>query len=192
MSHRPVLIDHDDWFSFILAQYLAEASGAEPMVLHHRNNTLEDLKRLQPTHLIFSPGPGHVENPEDFDLDRSAFEEFQSQIPILGVCLGHQGIAHHLGATVVQAPQIMHGKQSQVHHSGEGIFKDLPSPMTVMRYHSWVVKNLPPNLKTTATSEDSCVMAFEHLQKPIFGVQFHPESVGTENGILLLKNFFKI
>ena len=189
---RPILIDHDDSFTHILAHYLAEASGVTPLIFHHQKNTLEDIKRAEPSHLIFSPGPGTVENPEDFALDRLALQEYEGQIPILGVCLGHQGIAHHYGAQIVSTPLVMHGKQSLVQHQGEGIFKKLPNPLTVMRYHSLAVENLPTNLKITATSDDGVVMAFEHLQYPIFGVQFHPESVGTENGILLLQNFFKI
>lgn len=187
---KPVLIDHDDSFTFILAHLIAEACGVEAVVLNHRESSVEEVKALKPSHLILSPGPGNPTKKEDFLMGAELLETFKDEIPILGVCLGHQGMGSFGGAKVERAPIVMHGRTSELHHTKTGLFKGLPEPLTVMRYHSLCLTDLPPELEATAWSEDETVMAFQHKNLPLFGVQFHPESLASEHGLRLLKNFF--
>ena len=181
---RPVIIDHDDSFTYILASYFPNA-----LVLNHKKTSLGEVESLSPTHLILSPGPGNPENPSDFAIGHELISAFEKRIPILGVCLGHQGIAAHYGARVTHAPKAMHGRKSKITHSGSGIFSDLPSPFEVMRYHSLQVTELPEILEVTAKSEDGVIMGFKHRELPIFGVQFHPESFQTEEGEKIMRRF---
>lgn len=188
---RLLLIDHDDSFTFILAQMLGASAGVLPKVLNHKTASLEEIRAYQPTHLILSPGPGSVENPGDFAIGQALLDEWAGRIPILGVCLGHQGIAAHFGGRIIHAPQPLHGKLSCVQHLGKGLFAGLPNPLKVMRYHSLAVADLPSCLEATAWSEDGVIMGLQHRELPIYGVQFHPESVGTEQGQELLGNFVR-
>lgn len=174
---RLLLIDHDDSFTHILADYLARASSSTVKILNHRQH--KEIQAYKPTHLILSPGPGHPNEYPDF---------INPKIPTLGICLGHQKIAQHFGATVSHAHQVMHGKQSQITHQ----FPGLPNPLTVMRYHSLAVSNLPAELTATAHAEDGTIMALKHRELPMYGLQFHPESIGTEHGLTLLQNFIKV
>lgn len=183
---RPVIIDHDDSFTYILASYFPDA-----VVLNHKKTSLTEVESLNPTHLILSPGPGNPKNPQDFAIGHELISAFEKRIPILGVCLGHQGIAAHYGARVTHAPKAMHGRKSQITHDSRGIFSGLNSPLEVMRYHSLQVVDLPETLEITAKSEDGVVMGFKHRKLPIFGVQFHPESFQTEYGKKIIENFLK-
>ncbi len=181
---KPVIIDHDDSFTYILATYFPNA-----VVLNHKKSSVAEVEALNPTHLILSPGPGNPENPADFAIGHELISAFEKRIPILGVCLGHQGIAAHYGARVTHAPLAKHGRKSQITHNGRGLFADIPSPFEVMRYHSLQVEKLPEILEVTAKSEDGVIMAFKHRELPIFGVQFHPESFQTEYGEKVIENF---
>lgn len=187
---KTLLIDHNDSFTHILADYCAQVTGVEPLVLKHQETSLEDVKKHKATHIVLSPGPGNPENPEDFSLSQQILKEFAGKLPILGVCLGHQGMAHHYGASIIQAPEVVHGKRRSITHNQTGLFQKLTSPMTVMRYHSLAVTDLPPELITDAHTEDGTLMAFHHKTHPSFGLQFHPESVGSEHGLCLLEAFF--
>lgn len=186
---RVVIIDNYDSFTYILRQYFGEIKG-NPQVFYNDQITLRELRRLNPTHLVLSPGPGTVENPHDVGITFEVIREFYKTTPILGVCLGHQALGKFFGGTIASAPKVMHGKRSQIHHKHEGIFKGLPSPLEVMRYHSLLVKN--PDLKITAQTDDGLIMALEHEKHPVFGVQFHPESLGTRYGKKLLRNFLSL
>lgn len=189
MLMRIILIDHDDSFTHILAQYLGEISGELPWVVNHKDISIEEIEEYGPSHIVLSPGPGTVEHHKDFMIGEGVLKTFAGRIPILGVCLGHQGIGRFYGATVKHAPTVMHGKRSKISHNGKGLFANITSPMTVMRYHSLIIEDLPDELKVTAETEDGVVMALRHKELPVFGVQFHPESIGTEGGKQLLRNF---
>lgn len=190
MTPRVLLIDNYDSFTHNLAQALGRL-GAK--VLIHRNDaiTLDEARALAPTHVVLSPGPGHPGNARDFGVCDQVLKAMGPVTPTLGVCLGHQGIAHHLGGQVKRAPAIVHGKSSRILHHGRGLFAGLPQNMEVMRYHSLVAPGdtLPDTLEVTAHTEDGLVMAIAHRAWPVFGVQFHPESIGTPQGDLLLANF---
>ncbi|MEI6222937.1 MAG: aminodeoxychorismate/anthranilate synthase component II [bacterium] len=186
-----LIIDNYDSFTYNLYQYVGELGG-NPVV--HRNDeiTLEEIEQLQPDRIIISPGPGRPDDPEYFGICADAIKTLGKRIPLLGVCLGHQGIFHVFGGTVVRAPQIMHGKTSLVTHSQQGLFKSVPSPLEVMRYHSLIGERstLPDVLSVTAeTADDHIIMAIEHKTSPIYGIQFHPESIGTVDGKVILNNF---
>jgi anthranilate synthase/aminodeoxychorismate synthase-like glutamine amidotransferase len=193
MANKTLLIDNHDSFTHILAHHL-EAAGGEVIIKKNDEITLAEIQKMAPTHLVISPGPGHPANPEDFGICSEALRCFSASIPILGVCLGHQGLAQFFGASVVHAPQSMHGKRNLIQHKGNGLFTDLPNPLAVMRYHSLMVDpvTLSDDFEVTATSEDGVIMAIQHRILPLFGVQFHPESVGTEMGMNLIKNFYAI
>ncbi len=186
------MIDNYDSFTYNLVQYLQEL-GAE--VLVHRNDqiTLEEIEALNPDRLMVSPGPC---TPNEAGISMAAIKHFAGKLPILGVCLGHQSIGQAFGGKVVRARQVMHGKTSPIYHSGVGIFRDLPSPYTATRYHSLVVEkdSLPDCLEITAwtRNEDGSmdeIMGMRHKTLPIEGVQYHPESILSEHGHALLKNF---
>jgi anthranilate synthase/aminodeoxychorismate synthase-like glutamine amidotransferase len=185
---RILVIDSYDSFVYNLVQYLGEL-GADPLV--HRNDalTVDEALALEPDGVLLSPGPGR---PEDAGIICAAIPAFAAAgVPVLGVCLGHQAIGHAFGASVVRAPQLMHGKTSPVEHSGEGVFAGLPSPLTATRYHSLVIDpaTLPDVLAVTARTADGVVMGVRHRELPIEGVQFHPESILTGHGHDLLRNF---
>ena len=189
MRPRVLLIDNYDSFVYNLAHSLA-MGGAEPVVL--RNDRLDLVSaRSEYQGIVISPGPGHPANFGDFGGCGEVLRMLSPTIPTLGVCLGHQGIAHVFGGTVLRAPIPMHGKVSEIRHDREGIFRGLPSPLKVGRYHSLCVRedDLPSEIVVTARSEDGTVMGLRHRSYPIEGVQFHPESLLTERGQELIDNF---
>lgn len=186
-----LLIDNYDSFTYNIVQYLAEL-GAEVVV--HRNDalTLADIEQLAPAGIVISPGPG---TPDDAGISLAVIERFAGQVPILGVCLGEQSIAQVFGGQVVRAPYLMHGRTSEIHHDGRGVFAELPNPFTATRYHSLVVdrESLPDCLEISAWTEDGLIMGLRHRHLPgVEGVQFHPESILTEAGKPLLGNFLAL
>jgi anthranilate synthase/aminodeoxychorismate synthase-like glutamine amidotransferase len=185
---RVLVIDNYDSFVYNLVQYLGEL-GAEPVVHRHDAMTLAEMQALEPDAVLISPGPGR---PGDAGVSNEAIRAFgESGTPVLGVCLGHQCIGELYGGSVVRAPHVMHGKTSEISHSGAGVFKGLADPFTATRYHSLVVARdtVPDVLEITAESEDGLVMGLRHREFPIEGVQFHPESILTDGGHRLLANF---
>jgi anthranilate synthase/aminodeoxychorismate synthase-like glutamine amidotransferase len=192
VAARVLVIDNYDSFVYNLVQYLGEL-GADPVVHRHDAVTLAELVELDPDAVLVSPGPGDPgTHPENVGVSNEAIAHFGGAgVPVLGVCLGHQCIGHVFGGAIVRAPHVMHGKTSQISHDGRGVFRDLPSPFTATRYHSLVVErsSVPPVLEVTAESEDGLVMGLRHRELPIEGVQFHPESILTDHGHDLLRNF---
>ena len=183
-----LVIDNYDSFVYNLVQYLGEL-GAEPVVHRHDAVTLDEMQALEPDAVLISPGPGR---PADAGLSNAAIRTFgEAGTPVFGVCLGLQCIGELFGGEVVRAPRVMHGKTSEVRHNGTGVFRGLPNPLTATRYHSLVVArdSVPDVLEITAESEDDLVMGLRHRELPIEGVQFHPESILTDSGHSLLRNF---
>lgn len=182
-----LLIDNYDSFVHNLARYIVRL-GYETLVIRNDQITLEEIKFLNPEKMIISPGPC---DPDKAGISLAVISEFGSSIPILGVCLGHQAIGQAYGAQVVRAEKPMHGKSSMITHEGKSIFSDLPSPLKVGRYHSLIVskENLPDSLEILAETESGEIMALRHKSHPVYGVQFHPESVNTDHGPKLLLNF---
>jgi anthranilate synthase/aminodeoxychorismate synthase-like glutamine amidotransferase len=184
-----LLIDNYDSFTFNLAQYLGEL-GAPPLVRRNDEITLDEITAMHPERIVISPGPGR---PEDAGVSVDVIRRFGPQTPILGVCLGHQGIGLAFGGSVVRAGELMHGKTSTVHHDGAGVFRGVTQPFSAGRYHSLVVAQpLPPDLELAAQTDDGTVMGVRHKTFPIHGVQFHPESVLTGEGRKLLRNFLEL
>ncbi len=184
------MIDNYDSFTYNLVQYLQMLS-ADVAVRRNDEISLEDIRRAKPDAIVISPGPC---TPKEAGISVDVIREFYREIPILGVCLGHQSIGYAFGARIVRAKRLMHGKTSQITHTGEGIFEGLKNPFTAVRYHSLVIDRgtLPEVLKITAWSEDDEIMGIQHVEYPLFGVQFHPESVLSEEGMKLLENFLRI
>jgi anthranilate synthase/aminodeoxychorismate synthase-like glutamine amidotransferase len=185
---RVVVIDNYDSFVYNLVQYLG-SWAPEPVVHRHDQATLTELEALAPDAVLVSPGPGR---PEDAGVSNDAIRAFGERgVPVLGVCLGHQCIGQLYGGEVVRAPRVMHGKTSTISHDGAGVFAGLPDPITATRYHSLVVErdSVPEMLTVTAESEDGLVMGLRHRDLPVEGVKFHPESILTESGHALLRNF---
>jgi len=184
------VIDNYDSFTYNIVQYLCEL-GAEVSVYRNDAVTVEELDRLSPSGLIISPGPG---NPDQAGVSIEAIRAFQDRIPILGVCLGHQCIGHLFGGKIVRAHALMHGKTSPVRHNGKGIFSMVENPLVAMRYHSLAVErvSIPAVLEVCAEADDGEVMGLRHVEKPIFGVQFHPESVMTQSGMRIIENFLSL
>ena len=182
-----LLIDNYDSFVYNLARYVQEL-GEEPLVRRHDAVGVDEILGLAPSHIIISPGPC---SPTEAGVSTEVVRQVGSRIPILGVCLGHQCIGAAYGGEIVRARVPMHGKTSRIHHSGTGLFAGLPNPFTATRYHSLVIApaSIPPTLQVTATSEDGEIMAVQHVEYPVHGVQFHPESVLTEHGYRLLDHF---
>ena len=186
-AQRILVIDSYDSFVYNLVQYLGEL-GADPIVVRNDQVTVEEALAIEPDALLLSPGPGR---PEDAGIICAAVPAFAERgIPVLGVCLGLQAIGHVYGGSIIHAPSLMHGKTSTIEHTGVGVFRDLPSPLTATRYHSLVIDpaTIPVCLEVTATSGD-VVMGVRHRSLPIEGVQFHPESILTALGHDLLRNF---
>jgi len=186
-----LLIDNYDSFTYNLVHFLGEL-GAEAIV--HRNDklTVKQALGLHPQAIVLSPGPCDPDKAGIcLDLIKAAAD---NKIPLLGVCLGHQAIGQVFGGRVIRAPHLMHGKMSAVNHLGRGLFKNLPSPIQATRYHSLIVERetLPPSLEITAETNDGIIMGLQHKELPIHGVQFHPESIASENGHDLLRNFLNI
>jgi anthranilate synthase/aminodeoxychorismate synthase-like glutamine amidotransferase len=183
------VIDNYDSFTYNLVQYLGEL-GAEVCVCRNDKVTLEELEQLAPSHIVISPGPG---TPEDGGISNDVIRHFHQDVPILGVCLGHQCIAHVFDGEVERAGRLMHGKTSSIYHTDQGVFTSLPNPFTATRYHSLIVEEpLPPVLEVTAFTLKGEVMGIRHQHYPTFGVQFHPESILTPEGKRLLENFLTI
>lgn len=188
---KTLLIDNYDSFSHILFQYLWEVNGQEPLFIHNDEWPLERIRQAHFDNILISPGPGRPERTRDFGVCTAVMEEFK-HVPLLGVCLGHQGLGLTAGARIVAAPTVRHGKISSILHNGEGLFSGLLQGFPAMRYHSLVVESTPDsgNMQVLATSEeDKQIMAIGLLDRPAYGLQFHPESIGTEGGHLLLANF---
>ncbi|MEM2874441.1 MAG: aminodeoxychorismate/anthranilate synthase component II [Candidatus Hadarchaeales archaeon] len=188
---RVVVIDNIDSFVYNLVQCVGEL-GAEPVVLTNRTSP-EHVEAERPEKLIISPGPGR---PEGAGFTPDIIRRFAGRVPILGVCLGHQAIGHVFGARVVQAKNLMHGKVSKVTHDGSRLFAGVPSPFQATRYHSLVLEetSIPSSLRITARTddEDREIMAIEHRELPVFGVQFHPESILTDHGMRIMRNFLEM
>ncbi|MBF0161241.1 MAG: aminodeoxychorismate/anthranilate synthase component II [Magnetococcales bacterium] len=189
-----LLIDNYDSFTYNLAQYLGEL-GADVRVVRNDAIQLEEIRQLAPRQIVLSPGPG---NPDQAGITLEVIRAFSGHIPILGVCLGHQAIGQVFGGEVVRAPQIMHGKVSEIHHDNTGLFLGLPNPLTATRYHSLVVAadSIPETLVVSAWTEPGpaaprLVMGLRHKSMAVQGVQFHPESILTECGHALLANFLR-
>jgi anthranilate synthase/aminodeoxychorismate synthase-like glutamine amidotransferase len=182
-----LLIDNYDSFVYNLARYVREL-GDTPLVVRNDSLTTREIERLDPSHIIISPGPC---SPNEAGISAEVVRRFGPFIPVLGVCLGHQAIGAAYGAAIVRAGQPMHGKVSRIRHDGTGVFAGLPSPFYATRYHSLVVSSafLPSVLRVTATAEDGEIMALEHREHPVVGVQFHPESALTEYGYRVLDRF---
>lgn len=182
-----LVIDNYDSFTYNLVQYLGEL-GAEVVVLRNDEATPEKVRALNPEKIVISPGPC---TPREAGHSCDIIEQFAATTPILGVCLGHQCIGQVMGGDVIRAPKLMHGKTSQITHTNGGIFKNVPSPFTATRYHSLIVDEatLPASLQITARSEDGLIMGVQHKDYPLYGVQFHPESILTSEGKKLLQNF---
>lgn len=188
---RVLVIDNYDSFVYNIVQYLGEL-GAYPLVYRNDSLTLEDVERLEPDAIVISPGPGDPSDPRYFGVCREVILTMGPTTPILGVCLGHQGIVHAFGGEVVRASRLMHGKTSTVSHDGEGVFSGVKNPLRAARYHSLAAKRatLPRVLEVSAVSmEDGEIMGVRHVSYPVEGVQFHPESVLTEDGHRILGNF---
>ncbi len=185
-----LMIDNYDSFTYNLVQYFGEL-GQEVMVRRNDKITLAEIRQLRPQHIVISPGPGV---PRDAGVSEAVISEFGETTPLLGVCLGHQAIGEVFGGTVERAPELMHGKISQVDHTGQGIFENLPQTFNATRYHSLVVRraDLPAELEVTAWTSSGLIMGLQHRRWPVFGVQFHPESILTEHGHAILSNFLKI
>jgi anthranilate synthase component II len=182
-----ILIDNYDSFTYNLFQYLSEL-GEDVQVVRNDAMTPNQISALQPERIVISPGPG---NPRQAGVSMELIRSLAGQVPILGVCLGHQCIAEAFGAAVDGAGEIRHGKTSSIAHDGRGVFRDLPSPFTAIRYHSLAVRpaSLPAELEISARSESGVIMGVRHQRFAIEGIQFHPESIMTEHGKDLLRNF---
>lgn len=187
-----LLIDNFDSFTYNLYQDVGELAERVTVV---RNDAIpfDRLRAGEFSHIIISPGPGNPTDAAYFGDCKRVITDFYKRYPILGICLGHQGIGAVFGAEVVKAPVIMHGKTSTFRHGGQGLFAGLPEEITVMRYHSLVLdpSTMPAELRVDATANDGSIMAFHHSHYPLYGLQFHPESFGTPTGKTLLKNFLR-
>jgi len=183
--NKVLLIDNYDSFTYNLAQAL-EVLGAEVVTVRNDDAEVGELRGFEPTHLVISPGPG---TPVDSGITMGAVELFAGEIPILGVCLGHQAIGQCFGASLVRAPRPVHGKVSTISHDASTIFDGLENPLTATRYHSLILEDIPAELEVSARSEDGLVMGVRHRGMAVEGVQFHPESILTPSGDSLLGNF---
>jgi anthranilate synthase/aminodeoxychorismate synthase-like glutamine amidotransferase len=185
-----LVIDNYDSFTYNLVQYLGEL-GAKLKVFRNDKITISDIKKTKPEKIVISPGPGR---PGDAGISMQLIKELGNSIPILGVCLGHQCIGQAFGGKIVRAKRLMHGKTSLIYHSASKIFKDIKNPFEATRYHSLIVdrKTVPDCLKITAWTKQKEIMGLEHKHLPIYGVQFHPESILTADGKKILSNFLTI
>lgn len=181
-----LIIDNYDSFTYNLVQYF-QCLNQEVLVYPHDKISLDEIKRLAPNHLVISPGP---KTPDDAGISMAAIRQFHTQLPILGICLGHQCIGQAFGGNIITAPQIMHGKTSIIQHQNQGIFKNIPNNFQATRYHSLVIEktSVPSCLSIDAWVDDT-IMAISHHQYPIFGLQFHPEAILSQYGTQLLNNF---
>lgn len=182
-----LMIDNYDSFTYNLVQYLGEL-GADLRVFRNDKISLEEIEELNPSYIVVSPGPC---TPNEAGISMEVVKRFGPEIPLLGVCLGHQAIAQVFGGKVVRAPVPVHGKVSEIYHDGKSIYQNIPSPFTATRYHSLIAErsSLPPSLEISAWTEDGLIMGLRHKEYPIEGIQFHPESILTPEGKKILKNF---
>ena len=187
MRTRVLVIDNYDSFTYNVVQELGKL-GADPVVYRNDAISLEEIRRQSPEALLLSPGPGR---PDAAGITCDVIETFGGEIPILGICLGHQAIGQVFGASIVSAPTLMHGKTSEIHHIGEGVFAGLTNPFQATRYHSLTIDpaTVPTSLEVTATTVDGVIMGVRHRTFNIQGVQFHPETILTPEGSVLLNNF---
>ncbi|HSD53050.1 MAG TPA: aminodeoxychorismate/anthranilate synthase component II [Burkholderiales bacterium] len=182
-----LMIDNYDSFTYNLVQYLGEL-GVEVVVVRNDEVAVDEVERMRPEKIVISPGPC---SPNEAGISLETIRRLGGKVPILGVCLGHQAIGQAFGGNVLHAKTLMHGKTSPIHHTGAGVFRGLPSPFTATRYHSLAVERagLPDCLEVTAWTEDGEIMGLRHRTLPVEGVQFHPESILTEHGHAMLRNF---
>jgi len=187
---RLLVIDNYDSFTYNLVHYVGEL-GADPIVFRNDKISLDEIARLAPEAILLSPGP---RTPSEAGICLGVIDRFSATTPILGVCLGHQAIGQAMGGDVIRAPSLMHGKTSRINHTGKGIFRGLNSGFEATRYHSLIVKaeTLPAALEVTASTDDGLIMAMQHRERPLYGVQFHPESIASENGKAILGNFLTL
>ena len=185
-----LLLDNYDSFTYNIYQYMSEL-GAEVKVIRNDKISLSEIKDLNPEKIVVSPGPC---TPQKAGISNDVIKTFGENIPVLGVCLGHQCIGESFGGIVMGAGEIMHGKTSLIHHDGKGVFLGIPSPFMAIRYHSLVIQNetLPDELEVSAWTDNGIIMGVRHKSLPVEGIQFHPESIMTEYGKELLSNFLKI
>ena len=185
-----LVIDNYDSFTYNLVHFLGEL-GADSEVFRNDKITLDEIAAMAPEGIVLSPGPG---TPQQAGICLALIDRFKATTPILGVCLGHQAIGEALGGDVIRAPQLMHGKTSKINHTGKGLFRGLNSGFEATRYHSLIVKpeTLPKDLEITASTDDGLIMGLQHKSFPLHGVQFHPESIASENGHALLQNFLNL
>jgi anthranilate synthase component II len=189
-SPRVLLIDNYDSFTYNLYQYLSEL-GAQVTVVRNDAITVDEVRTLAPEFIVISPGPGV---PRTAGISVELVRALGPTTPIIGVCLGHQAIAEAFGGVVTRAPELMHGKASKIHHDGSGVFAGLPSPFSAIRYHSLCAapEAVPESLEVTARTDSGVIMGLRHREYPVYGVQFHPESILTEYGKDLLRNFLNV
>mgnify|MGYP002402676390 FL=1 len=187
---KTLVIDNYDSFTYNLVHFLGEL-GADITVRRNDKITLDEIAAMAPEAIVLSPGPC---TPNEAGICLALIERFKAEIPTLGVCLGHQAIGQALGGEVVRAPHLVHGKTSRISHTGKGIFRGLNAGFEATRYHSLIVRrdSLPEALEVTATTEDGLIMGMQHRSLPVHGVQFHPESIASENGHALLQNFLNL
>ena len=185
-----LVIDNYDSFTYNLVQFLGEL-GAELRVVRNDQATVDEIVKMKPAKLLVSPGPC---TPTEAGISCEAIQRLGPSIPTFGVCLGHQAIGQVYGGKVVRAGRLMHGKTSSIRHTGKGVLKDMPNPFEAIRYHSLLVErsSLPPELEITADTDEGEIMGLQHKQHPVYGVQFHPESILTQNGKQILKNFLAL
>jgi len=187
---RLLVIDNYDSFTYNLVHFLGEL-GANSTVFRNDKIGLDEIAAMAPEGIVLSPGPA---TPTDAGICLALIDRFKSTTPILGVCLGHQAIGQAMGGDVIRAPSLMHGKTSKINHTGKGLFRGLNSGFEATRYHSLIVKRetLPADLEITASTDDGLIMGMQHRNLPLHGVQFHPESIASENGHALLQNFLNL
>jgi anthranilate synthase component 2 len=187
---RLLVIDNYDSFTYNLVHFLGEL-GADAVVKRNDKITLDEIATMAPDGIVLSPGPG---TPDSAGICLAVIERFAPSVPMLGVCLGHQAMGQAMGGDVIRAPQLMHGKTSKINHKGKGLFRGLNSGFEATRYHSLIVKpdTLPATLEVTASTDDGLIMGLQHKSFPMHGVQFHPESIASENGHALLQNFINL
>ena len=185
-----LMIDNYDSFTYNLVQYLGTL-GKRVEVYRNDRITLGEIKRMKPERIVISPGPC---TPKEAGMSNEIIREYYTKVPVLGVCLGHQCIGHVFGAEIVRAKKIMHGKTSEIYHDGKGIYKGIPNPFTATRYHSLVIKksSLPDELIVNAWTRDGVIMGVRHREEKVIGIQYHPESILTKEGMNILSNFLKL
>src|SRR3954463_1640489 len=182
-----LLIDNYDSYTFNLFHLIGEVNGEEPIVVRNDELPWTELLGLDPDNVVISPGPGRPEHPRDAGVSLDVLR--RAEVPVLGVCLGHQELAYALGGTITHAREVMHGRLSRSRHDASTLFAGIPQGFLAVRYHSLVVGAVPRELRVTAWTPDGVIMALEHRARPLFGVQFHPESISTAHGRALLENF---